>query len=344
MKTYEEMARDVLRRRDEALQKTDWQDETSKYGEVFYPVTNKKRRLLSAIAVPCAAALAIGAVAVGARYIGLRGNVATESGDVGASGTQLPDELVDRPDIPNGADLPDPTDGFKTEIKILDDVPEYIPTPPVLGDLNMLMYGLILPDDEWNSWFGIELDRLGRLHEDWELVSGFEGRHGGPWLYGGDETDSENVGDYMLVGRKVVFELTNYSYNFKEGGYCYDSYYDDSKKYAYDVQVTAEHIGINSDFDPFDSSVCPDDIISYVNGKQALLYHVVDMTNNAMRADIKYGQTIVTISTYDLTEYEFIKIIDEFTSPEYDIKIPPLSEATQERLAEVVRNSTPRIP
>ena len=96
-----------------------------------------------------------------------------------------------------------------------------------------------------------------------------------------------------------------------------------------------EHIGVNSDFDPFDSTVCPDDIISYVNGKKALLYHVVDMTNNALRANIKYGQTIVTISTYDLTEDEFVKIVEEFTSPEYDIEITPWSEVPQDKFANI---------
>ena len=547
MKTYEEMARDVLRRRDEALQKTDRQDETSKYGEEFYPVPNKKRRLLSAIAVPCAAALAIGAVAVGTRYAGLWGKTATESetnsaGHVDAEDLflssdpntvseltekfedmnwklirvldEVPEYLADHrffspqpftvspveyipftaeemnnyygiefdrlrkfhnewdvvytgidsfddiftgnygvlvydgddesviesderingkkvvssyceeiygvnggevrveavrigvgtqnvfspfdPSVYKGVFSPDnfsvigdynaiiyrskgvndverteaiiemgdtlvritadgdfwdfmlviceftapdlsndkPTETVRDDlINILDDVPEHYQDPPAFDESIAGNANVPLTNEEVNSWFGVELKRLGRLHEDWEVVSMFPST-GGIFFIDDCKTLGENSNDYILGGYKVLWETSAVQYNFKDGGYDYDSFYDNSKKYSYDVSVQMEHIGVNSDFDPFDS--CPDrSIISYVNGKEALLYHVVDMTNNALRADIKYGQTIVTISTYDLTEDEFVKIVEEFTSPEYDIEITPWSEVPQDKFANI---------
>lgn len=69
MKTYEEMARDVLKRRDEELQKTKTK-KTQNYEftdtppETVYPASPKKLRLLPKIAVPCAAAVLVGTVGV----------------------------------------------------------------------------------------------------------------------------------------------------------------------------------------------------------------------------------------------------------------------------------------
>ena len=548
MKTYEEMARDVLRRRDEALQKTEQQDGTSKYGEVFYPVPNKKRRLLSAIAVPCAAALAIGAVAVGTRYAGLWGKTATESetssaGHVDAEDLflssdpnteseltekfgdmnwklirildEVPEYLADHrffspqpftvspveyipftaeemnnyygiefdrlrkfhnewdvvytgidsfddiftgnygvlvydgddesviesderingkkvvssyceeiygvnggevrveavrigvgtqnvfspfdPSVYKGVFSPDnfsvigdynaiiyrskgvndverteaiiemgdtlvritadgafwdvmlviceftapdisddkPTETVRDDlINILDDVPEHYQDPPRIdSSITNNNVDIWLTYEEASSWFGVDLGRLGRLHEDWEVVSNFAETPA--YCFMDDEPYSGNGGDYTIGGYKILEENSAVLYNFKDGGCDYESYREDRKKYAHDVCVQLEHIGINSDFDPFDS--CPDrNIISYVNGKEALLYHVVDESNNALRADIKYGQTIVTISTYDLTEDEFIKIVDEFTSPEYDIEITPLEEFPHDKFAEII--------
>ncbi|MCH5205135.1 MAG: hypothetical protein J1F03_10320 [Oscillospiraceae bacterium] len=314
-----------------------WQ--RSQEGEVVTAGSPRKARWKAVTAVAACAVLAIGAVAVGTRYAGLWGNVATESDDVGASDTQPIDDIVDPPSNDDdrtsapekpldGADLPDPTGGFKTDIKILGDVPEYYPDPPNYEDIlapDESLWSkprLVLYEENASSWFGVDYSRLGRLHEDWEVLSP-KSVYG--FLYIEDEIDSEYSGNYALGGHKVIWEVSGKYYNFKDGGYMYDSYPEDYKEGSYDVCVQMEHIGVNSSFDPFDS--CPDrSIISYVNGKEAILYHVVDEPNNPLLANIKYGQTIVTISTYDLTEDEFIKIVDEFTSPEYDIEITPWEE------------------
>lgn len=308
MKTYEEMARDVLKRRDEELQKLETLQYTSENSqpEVFYPTATKKRRLLPAVAIPCAAALAVGAVTVGLRYgSGLRGNSATES-EVSAA---LTDDRTGETEQSGAMPNAEPT----TRINILDSAPEHLRT--LFESLNLKRQNLnleespiLFTDEEINNWYGVELDRLSKLHKDWELNEGFGGKNGYVYVYSGDETESENIGDYMLDGRKVIYESGIFNYVINDGSN------RDNDHYNYDLSVTAGHIGVIYSFDPFDSSVCPErNIISYINGREALIYHAVDGGGDHLQAMIKYGQTIVTISGINLSEDEFITILDEFT-------------------------------
>lgn len=348
MKTYEEMARDVLKRRDKELQNTEnteQSEQTSQYGEVFYPTKNKKRGLLSAIALPCAAALAIGAVTVGIRYgrqwlnWGDEPGAASEeqqvpvvSGDTSTgkhSATENSALVTGDHNVPdNGAPIID----RRTEINFLDDLPEYLLNhAQYRSDAldNLPMYNVKLTMEEMNSWFNVELDRLSRLHNDWKT----DGANCNIRVYGGEMTDPENIGDYMLCGRAAVWEINGIVYDFKKGGHRTD-YEELVSQNGYDVFIFADHIGVlNYSFDPFDSSICPDrSLISYVNGREALIYHIADARYDAMRANIKYGQTLVTIEGFELSEEEFIEYVEEFTSPEYDIEITPWENVPKDHL------------
>ena len=225
-------------------------------------------------------------------------------------------------------------------INIIDGVPEFFWEHEFNKNNfpnNVPIYYTQLTDDEINSWLSVELDRLGRLNEDWKVVNDNIDDLRGAFLYAGDETDSENVGDWIMGGRRVVWELFKYSYDFKDGGY----------NDVYDLEISAEHIGVFGDsFDPF-SLYSEGSMISYINGKRALIYkHNVDQTTentdcNCMEALIDYGQTLVHISGWELSDEEFINILDEFTSPEYDIEITPWSEIPQDKFSEPIGNSTP---
>lgn len=223
-------------------------------------------------------------------------------------------------------------------INILDEKPRHLSEDPLFQNhkpSTTRTHILSLTDDEMNSWYGFELDRLGRLHKDWRLVNDEDDIHCNFQVYGGDETDSENFGDYMLGGRKVVWELNGLAYDFKDGGYMADH---DGISDGEDVFVFAEHIGVlNYMGDPFNITVCDPDIISYINNKKALIYYD-GHGGNKLAANIEYGSTIVTIWGYDLSEDEFINVLDEFTSPEYDIEITPWRRVQQEKFAEIIKN------
>lgn len=340
MKTYEEMARDVLKRRDEELQKLEALQQTDMNNappEVVYPAKSKKSILLPLVAVPCAAALAIGAVTVGTRYNGLRENGENVmSGAAESSGNSV-SQLANVAEIDDRSETPlKPAVVYDVEdrINILDDVPDYIYNDHAIFNNPKATYPWIdipLTEEEWISWFGVELDRLGRLHNDWIKLNE-NGDHGSVNVYGGNAADSENSGGLKIGGRKAVWEAYNaYGYDFKDGG-------DED----YDLLVSAMHIGVFSNaFDPFAS--CPDSsMISYINGRQAFIYNYTEARTGChnLRAIIDYGQTLVTMWGYDLSDEEFVSIIDEFTAPEYDIEITPWSAVPKDKFVKMIGEQT----
>ena len=237
------------------------------------------------------------------------------------------------------------TDNAVHSITILEDIPDFLLDHAYYKNVDLVypQYEFPLTNEEMNSWFGVELDRLGRLHSDWEAINGGrDGIYGHLHVYGGNVTDAENMGGLKVCGRKAVWEINGFAYDFKDGGYRHDNW--DKNNYGYDVTVGADHIGVLNDyFDPFSSSVCPDQsMISYLNGKKALIYHRVETGYNAMRAHIKYGQTIVTIDGFDLTEHEFLEIVDEFTKPDDSVTITPWEDIPQDKFAEIISTTKPR--
>ena len=323
MKTYEEMARDVLKRRDEEL-KTEQSNLSPQDGEVFYPTKNKKRRLLQAVAIPCAAAIAVGAVTVGTRYGGLWGNGAPESEVSGAgAGIAESDGHADNSESANDrSDAPEklpvesvfypPAYGEKTRIIFLDEAPEYFLEHAWFGSYNFGDFpphmDLFLTREELNSYFGVELDRLSKLHPDWGA-----GRGDGDYVqvYSGELTDPENSGDWMIDGRRIIFERSLMGY-------------DPNGDEIAEILIQVDHVGfLENSFSPFDSSVYsgrfdPDNF-SYINGRAALIYSFMNedtapYCDHAFEAVIDYGNSLVYIDGLDFSEDEFVNLLEEFTS------------------------------
>ncbi len=155
MKTSEQMTIDVLKRRDEALK-----------------AKRSPARRIAAIAVPCAAALAITAVAAGVNSIHGR-YVHKPIAKPENAGTSEPG----RPDIASISNIEDitlknPNAGkynyhFVFANHLIEGV-KFIEGYPDYESLSKPEY-TFTPNtpQELNSYYGIEFDRLSRLHSDW---------------------------------------------------------------------------------------------------------------------------------------------------------------------------------
>ena len=160
MKTYEEMARDVLRRRDEEFLKIQQTSHHNAPPEVVYPAVTKKRSLLPKIAIPCAAAVLVGAVGVSVWKNVHKNNTRWEYFNQGV------------------AELDDLTPGMAQDYRDFADVykggENYIcinkvkrwntDNQPELLEEDFRA----IDDDKINRYYGMEFDRLSRLFPEWE--------------------------------------------------------------------------------------------------------------------------------------------------------------------------------
>ena len=336
MKTYEEMARDVLKRRDEELQKLEALQQTTQFDappETVYPASSKKRRLLPAIAIPCAAAIAIGAVAVTARNGGFRWkeNNAYLPGSAVESSESSEDQSVNSTESDDRSGAPEKVERLplsevtrKGDIRFCDDAPDYLLTHGFFKPVNPAIFAVEDKDaepvhpfeeipftvDELSSYYGIEFDRLGKLHKDW------------------DEFYTSNFGIVVYTGNKDSLISSTETYNGKKiaytiSGIAYDIP-DDAGHMSREVVVEAVKIGVGVDnmFNPFDPAAyqngdAPYYIFPEINGHRAVIYHVRNLKDTyRLEAIIEMGDnTLVRISTNDLHEEMFAEILWEFTSP-----------------------------
>lgn len=174
MKTYEEMARDVLKRRDEELNKSQiisTEAISNPAPEKVYPAS-KKRRLFPKIAIPCAAAVTAAAVGITVWHnIPLSQSPGKNNDDIkleyvftefiGRHSTSysLDYEIVDID--PKDMDYSDVYKGGKTEI-IYNELKEediYTYHLPALLDEDHVN----IPDDEINEFYGIKFDRFNEV-------------------------------------------------------------------------------------------------------------------------------------------------------------------------------------
>lgn len=155
MKTSEQMTMDVLKRRDEALK-----------------AKRSPIRCITAIAVPCAAALAITATVAGAYSIRGRflNNTTAQPENAGTSDMGKPDiaSISNIEDIT----LKNPNAGkynyyFVFANHLIDGI-KFIEGYPNYESLSKPEYTFTpYTPQELNSYYGIEFDRLSRLHSDW---------------------------------------------------------------------------------------------------------------------------------------------------------------------------------
>lgn len=344
MKTYEEMARDVLKRRDEELQKTEQSGQASQDGEIFYPTESKKRGLLPAIAIS-GAAVAVIAVTVGIRVSRLRGDggnapgpgtVSEEQSESASSSDVISDIIIsDSTGESNEVSNIMPKGTYVNGVFVLDSAPEYLIKLKhrFFNGRGILEPVIHVPFDinDLNSYYGIEFDRMGRLHPDWEPVVS---REWGVYVYDGEDATDEFTDDGMTVGgREVISSLNEISYNFREEPFP-----------AGDLILNFERIGIGEDmFSPFDSAYYKDMIspeaFSVINGRKALVYW---SSVQALAAIIEIDGTLVRISGFEAGYEDFLRYLDEFTKPDDEpVEITPWEDVPQDKFSNYILNYTP---
>lgn len=197
----------------------------------------------------------------------------------------------------------------KTDIKVLDGVPEYLLKHHVffnghciLEPVKLIQYTI----EELNELYGIQFDRLGRLHSDWKAAhySAF-----GVYVPEGEEAANEN---------NIISRENEINYIIRGDT---QSMWDMDSSDTVTLSISAVIEDEKEFFSPFDSSVysAPDGIFSVINGKNALVYHSAAY-ENGFGAIIEMGKTLVRINSRNLSEEEFINILKEYTADEADLK------------------------
>lgn len=280
MKTYEEMARDVLKRRDEELRKMQHPAHDLQ-PEVVYPAVSKKRGLVPKIVIPCTAAVTAAAVGVGIWHNNAPGERYINNGLVNAEDSYYFNPLIGEGDKFNESEyIAASYKGGKTEINFNSRTDVYhelwalnSPFPELLND-----DFIDIPDNEINSFYMIEFDRLTSCYPDWQSEHD-------PFGYYNRDEESDGVVSHAVHG---YFSTNMIRYSNGNGG---------------KVNVTASWMKYSLN----DS----DDKASLLNGFGAYVYK--DGQGN-YRAEIDMGAH-VTIYAENLTEEQFTEILKAYTLP-----------------------------
>lgn len=285
MKTYEEMARDVLRRRDEELssitQASQLQSQINPPPEVVYPAASKKRGklgLLPKIAIPCAAAVLVGTVG-----LTVWKNVKKDNSRGKYINPYVYEDEPGTPEYSDGvvfqiaAEQPESIyKGGKTEIYINE-----------VEDWNSYSFPLLLEEDfspieyNINNYYGMEFDRLSKVYPEWESS------HEPFGIYAHDEFNAE------VASHRIIYTINRIDYTTDNNG---------------SVCVVASLI------EKYDAATAENAKPSIINGFDAMIYKSTRIGNYA--ADIDMGIARVTISTVDVDEEEFLNILDVYTAPD----------------------------
>lgn len=299
MKTYEEMAHDVLKRRDDFLNATETSQPNANFnphGEVVYPGVVKKRSLLQIlprIAIPCAAAVLVGVVGVNV-WKNVRGSQKpNETMNFAAEGT--PNSA---PNNTPAADengevlqiaLEEPESiykGGKTEINF-NEVKEWnVYHLPLLSMDDRVP----IADDQINNYYGMEFDRLTRLYPEWAVSE----PDGGYAYYAHDEDDG------VVASHKILHTTNAIGYTRNNGGY----------------------INVAASITPtYESATVENAKPSVINGFDAMVYRYVgDYTEDWWyAADIKMGIATAQVMASNVDEEEFLEILDVYTAPDKDV-------------------------
>lgn len=279
MKTYEEMARDVLKRRDEELLKINHPADEAP-PEIVYPAISKKRGWLPKIAIPCAAAVLVGTVGVTVwknnhkRSTYINHHVAELSPqDDRTSHGNGETHMTIAPEVRE-----DIYKGGKTEININEAEEWNVYNLPALLEEDFRG----IDDDKINNYYGMEFDRLSRLFPDWKS------EHEPFGVYEHDENDG------FIVSHGLIYNTNCISYTTEDGG-----------------SVTAA-----ASLRRYDSASVEDAKASVVNGFDAMIYKI---PSGEYAADIEMDIARVTIKTVDVDESMFLNILDVYTAPDKNV-------------------------
>lgn len=299
MKTYEEMARDVLKRRDEELLKIQNTQSFNTFDappEVAYPASPKKHGLLPKIAIPCAAAVLVGAVGVTVwRNAPNRGRYIQIGVATGDHTEIMPEDSysVWVSDCHSGT----PGSARETKINIvkLDDHPlgknEGADQVHIeIGNDPNCKFEL-LTMEELNELYQIEFNRLSRLHTDWSEEHGDLQRI--VREYPGVTTES-----YAASGSREIISTSNtLTYKTPSGA---------------KIEITADR-----DFKTELSELgFSEEEFSVLGGYRAIVASASHDGEILYGAIIDMAGTNVQISAEGLSEDEFVKVLREYTECE----------------------------
>lgn len=290
MKTYEEMARDVLKRRDEELQKIQQTSQNNAPPEVFYPAS-KKRRLLPKIAIPCAAAVLVGAVGVTLwNKVPRRGEyIQNYADEVENPENQRNDIALEAPFSQSGTPA---YTARETKINIvrLDShrLGKNEPADVIhVEDSSNCKYEP-LTMEELNELYRIEFNKLSRLHTDWSEEHGDLRRIV-------REYPSVTTESYMASGsREIISTLNSLTYKTPNGA---------------EIEVSADR-DFKTDLSKLGFS---EEDYSVLNGYQAIVASASYEGETLYGAVIDMEGTNVQISAEGLSESEFVQILREYT-------------------------------
>lgn len=301
MKTYEEMARDVLKRRDEELRKLEQiqqipQNDTPP--EVVYPASSKKRRLLPRIAIPCAAAVTAAAVGLTIWHnVPQRGkyfNQLVAEIEPSASKDSTSDDGYVFTPFPSKPHSPVNIEeiiykGGKTEIYFNKTESWNVYNPPVRLDEDFIS----IADSEINSFYGIEFDRLSKEKNIFAKIE-----HEAFGYYNRD-IESDGMLMHAVHG---YYSVNKIRYTTNDG----------------------EKITVAAGFDKFDSAAVENSKPSVINGFDAVVY---TDDKGKFAADIDMGVNVNITAEIDPEMNEdycgvnfFEKILVSYTDPNTEQK------------------------
>lgn len=269
MKTYEEMARDVQKRRDEELNKTEYistETITNPAPETIYPAS-KKRRLFPKIAIPCTAAVTAAAVGITVWHnMPLSKN--KEHGEYVNNLVTSPSTsyelavIIGEGNAPSDRDYSDVYKGGKTEIIYnelkVEDTYDYAPPQILAEDF------VNIPDDKINEFYGIKFDRLNEVFG--------EGEHS-PFGYYNRDIESDGMVMHAVHG---YYNVNTIQYDGL-GGFALNVKASYDKRHITDVERKAK---------------------SVINGFDSVVYELENDTMLTKIAEIDMNGVLVTIQAY----------------------------------------------
>lgn len=283
MKTYEEMARDVLKRRDEELQLTS-RDPLSFNAppDVVYPASPKKRRLLPRIAIPCAAAVTAAAVGICIwnkipQRTTYRNNLVADADEDKLNYIYNAFSSHKYVDPITPVTFESVYKGGKTDIHINSGSENYNDNSPPRSEEDFIS----IPDDKINSFYGIEFDRLTNYYTAWES------KHE-PFGYYSGNKETTNTVEHSVSG---YYTRNQIIYNPDFGG-----------------KVT-----VSASFEKPGSTSYENKESSLLNGFDAL---IIQLSDRDYVAEIDMGAS-VTIKANNVDVCDFLGIVYVFTEPPY---------------------------
>ncbi len=312
MKSYEQMTKDVLKRRDEELK------------------TSKKFGKAAQIAIPCASMAAIVGIVCGVSMFTDR-NIDAAGSRLGETVSSGDDSYIFQVYVSHENSNADSTPEIGT---VENEKPDYTNPNSGQNDIHVLEVGMFNSDSgvETNPadfdpytietlcrFYDLEFDRLTKLHSSWGL------QHEPLGIYKKQSSDSYSVSMEMYGTRNTLNYTTDkgakisISAQYPKFAPLSTEMFAEDKPFKPTIPETINQYdengnlvgqispGYNPDNDP--NRPVNDEGVSVVNGYDAYIYRD---SNGNFAADINMASRVRFIAK-GLTESEFLEILDEYT-------------------------------